>query len=64
MSKGGYGGFGHLANDKHKLLDVDDATAGEQDKDQDQQQDDVEGTLANDGGCCQYQDQQDNDCDE
>lgn len=48
----------------HKLLDVDDSAAGEQDQDEDQQQDDVQGTLRDDGWCCQYKDQQDNDCDE
>ena len=43
---------------------MDDSAAGEQDQDEDQQHDDVEGTLGDNGGCCQYQDEQDNDCDE
>jgi hypothetical protein len=46
------------------LLDVDDATAGEQDKDDEQEHDDIEGTLGNDGRCCEYEDKEHYGCDE
>jgi len=43
---------------------MDDSATGEQDKDEDQQNDDVEGTLGDDGWCCEYEDKEHNDCDE